>query len=138
VTASTSVSPTTFTYERIFAWTIPGMTEGLINNDHLKRDMRLAVHAGYGVDESADDRVCTIGKRRSTEGFRGAVWPSKPNPLVQFFMPHRLGESTGLRWSPLAGRHGACGIAATFTTIVTRRNGCSWTVMVDDLVQLAM
>ena len=62
------------TYERIFAWTIPGMTEGLINNDHLKtRYAGWPFTPGYGVDESADDRAVPLENGDQREGFRGAV-----------------------------------------------------------------
>jgi len=95
------------TNERSFAWTIPGMTEGLINNDHLKTRyagwpftpdmvwMNLQTIALYhwktAINEKGFVAMC-------------AVETESPGPV---FHAHRVGGSAGLRWSPLAGRHGA-------------------------------
>jgi hypothetical protein len=76
------------TYERVFVWSIPGITEGLINNDHLK--------ARFGGWPFTPDMVwmnlqtIALYHWKTTikeKGFVARCDQAKPNPLVQFFMP---------------------------------------------------
>ena len=77
-----------FTYERIFAWTMPGVTEGLINNDHLK-----ARYAGWPfTPDMVWMNLQAIGLYHwktviNQKGFVARCQPPTTNPLVQFFMP---------------------------------------------------
>ena len=77
-----------FTYERIFAWSLPGMTEGQITNEHLKTR-----HGGWPfTPDMAWMNLQTIALYHwktaiNQKGFVARCDQAKPNPLVQFFMP---------------------------------------------------
>ena len=82
-----------FTYERIFAWTIPGVTEGLINNDHLKTR-----YAGWPfTPDMVWMNLQTIALYHwktaiNQKGFVARCDQSKPNPARAVLHAHRLGE----------------------------------------------
>ncbi|MEO8259845.1 MAG: hypothetical protein ABI868_21050 [Acidobacteriota bacterium] len=90
------------TYERVFVWTIPGMSEGSIGNDHLKQQfngwpftpdmvwMNLQTIALYHWKETITQK-----------GFVARCDQPQPNPLVQFFVPTVSANEVGcdgLHW----------------------------------------
>jgi hypothetical protein len=107
------------TYERIFAWSMPGLSEGVITNEHLKQR--------YGGWRFIPDMVWmylqAIGtfhwrsELKAHGPARSARRPESRNPLLQFFVPavaatdegcdnmHRL-DGSGFR--PCCDIHDAC------------------------------
>jgi hypothetical protein len=112
------------TYERIFTWSLPGLSEGVIANEHLKQR--------YGGWRFTPDMVWmnlqTIGtftwrSELKAHGPAGSARrPVSRNPLLQFFLPavaandagcdgmHRLDGSV---FRPCCDIHDACYYAAT-------------------------
>ena len=107
-----------FTFERIYAWTMPGVTEGLINNDHLKTR-----YAGWPfTPDMVWMNLQAIGLYHwktmiNEKGFVARCQPPKTNPLVQFFIPTVSADEPGcdgLHWLDgtvlrfCCDRHDAC------------------------------
>ena len=115
-----------FTKERIFAWTIPGMSEGQINNDHLKTQ-----YAGWPfTPDMVWMNLQTIGLYHwktaiNQKGFVARCEPSTPNPLVQFFMPTLSANEPGCD-----GLHWLDGTVLRYCCDVHdycyESSGCSW------------
>jgi hypothetical protein len=91
-----------FTYERIYAWTMPGVTEGVITDEHLR-----ARYAGWpftpdmvwmNLQAIALYHWKTVMNQK---GFVARHDQSKPNPVVQFFLPTVAANEPGcdgLHW----------------------------------------
>lgn len=114
------------TNERVFAWTIPGMTDGLINNDHLKTR-----YAGWPfTPDMVWMNLQTIALYHwktaiNQKGFVARCDQSKPNPLVQFFMPTVSANQPGCD-----GLHWVDGTVLRYCCDVHdycyERSGCGW------------
>jgi len=114
------------TAERIFAWTIPGMTEGLVDNDHLETR-----YAGWPfTPDMVWMNLQTIALYHwktaiNQKGFVARCEPSKPNPLVQFFMPTVSANQPGCD-----GLHWLDGTILRFCCdnhdYCYERSGCNW------------
>ena len=89
------------TFERVFAWTLPGITQGQINNDHLKTR-----YAGWPfTPDMVWMNLQAIGLYhwKTTIARKGFVAECRPktNPFVQFFMPTVSADEPGcdgLHW----------------------------------------
>ena len=115
-----------FTDERIFSWTIPGMSEGQLNSEHLKPQfggwpftpdmvwMNLQLIGLYHWKTAIDHK-----------GFVAKCEPSKPNPLVQFFMPTVSANQPGcdgLHWLDNTVLRYCCDVH----DFCYAKSGCNW------------
>lgn len=115
-----------FTYERIYAWTIPGVTEGVINNDHLK-----ARYDGWPFTPDMvwmNLQAIALYHWKTTikeKGFVARCDQPKPNPLVQFFVPTLSADEPGcdnLHWLDGTVLRFCC----DFHDYCYAKNGCAW------------